>query len=202
MGRQAVLTLSLIGLLVVADAIGYGVSAWAIESEPTKEQIMRAVKQGLKAAQDRIPPNRLHTWFGSDREFEPKGFLMTKMNGLTVMASHFGLRGEQPTQTDIDRIVAEEELLVAVYLFGNAPTFATDSYIVLKQGERLIKPRRVRFDAIATRTALWPETPGYRAKVLGYFGYADLDPNAMTTILAFPGRGGEASFQVDFSKVP
>ena len=81
----------------------------AIEIVPTKDQIEQAVEQGLKAAQEHVPPNQLYAWFGSDHELESKGFLMTKMNGLVVMASHFGLRGEVPSAPDVDRILAEGE---------------------------------------------------------------------------------------------
>lgn len=78
----------------------------AIEVSPTNVQVEQAVEQGLRAAKARVLPNRLYTWFGSDRELHPKGFLMTKMNGLTVMASHFGLRGETPSETENKYILA------------------------------------------------------------------------------------------------
>ena len=96
----------------------------AIEVSPTKVQVDQAVEQGLRAAKDRVLPNRLYTWFGSDQELRPKGFLMTKMNGLAVMASHFGLRGETPSKTEIHRILAGETMLVSVTIFGETPTFA------------------------------------------------------------------------------
>jgi len=104
----------------------------AIEVSPTNVQVDQAITQGLQAAEDRVPPNRLYTWFGSGQELQPQGFLMTKMNGLTVMASHFGLRGETPSDTEIHRVLAEETMLVSVTIFGETPTFAENCYIVLK----------------------------------------------------------------------
>ena len=174
----------------------------AIEVSPTKAQIEQAVKQGLRAAKDRVLPIRLYTWFGSDREFRPKGFLMTKMNGLAVMASHFGLRGETPSETEIQRILAEETMLVSVTIFGETSRFADNSYIVLKQGEKLVKPLNVRFDGVAQRTTVWPKAPRYKAKVIGSFQYDAFDPNAKTTIMVFPSEGGEVSFDVEFSGIP
>ena len=103
--------MSLAGFCLFCIGAGLGVPAMesrAIEVSPTNVQVDQAVKQGLRAAKDRVLPNRLYTWFGSDRELRPKGFLMTKMSGLTVMASHFGLRGETPSETEIQRILAEE----------------------------------------------------------------------------------------------
>jgi len=176
--------------------------ASAIEPDPTQFQIKQVVERGLMAAKNRVLPNQLYSWFGSTRELEPKGFLMTKMTGLLVMASHFGLRGEGPSPLEIERILSEETMLVNVTIFGATPTFARDSYMVLQQGEVLMKPVKVRFDSVAHRTSSWPKVPRYKAKVIGAFRYETFDPNAMTTILVFPNEGGEFSFIVDFSKVP
>ena len=174
----------------------------AIEVSPTDVQVEQAVAQGLQAAKGRVLPSRLYTWFGSDHELHPKGFLMTKMNGLTVMASHFGLRGETPSETEIRRILDEETMLVSVTIFGETRTFADNSYIVLKQGEKLVKPLKVRFDGVAQRTKVWPKSPRYKAKVIGSFQYDAFDPNAKTTIMVFPSQGDEVSFNVEFARIP
>ena len=129
--------MSLVGFCLFCIGAGLGVPAMesrAIEVSPTNVQVEQAVEQGLRAAKDRVLPNRLYTWFGSDQELRPKGFLMTKMNGLAVMASHFGLRGETPSETEIHRILVEETMLVSVTIFGETMTFADNSYLVLKQG--------------------------------------------------------------------
>ena len=192
---------ALSGALVVILLNGSPCKSFAIELAPTKRQIDEAIEVGLQAVKIRMPPNRLYAWFGSEHELEPKGFLMTKMNGLTVMASHFGLRGEEPSQADIDRILAEEIMLVSVTIFGSTPTFARNSYIVLKQGDKLVKPVKVRFDGVGHRTKAWPNPPRYRAKVIGSFRYDAFDPTAKTTIFVFPSEGGEVVFYVDFSRI-
>ncbi len=84
------------------------------------------------------------------------------------MASHFGF---PPSETEIQRILDEETMLVSVTIFGETPTFADDSYIVLKEGEELVKPIKVRFDGVAHRTRIWPKAPRYQAKVIGTFRY-------------------------------
>ena len=198
-------TMSLVGFCLLCIGGGLGIPAMesrAIEMSPTKVQIEQAVKQGRRAAKDRVLPNRLYTWFGSDRELRPKGFLMTKMNGLAVMASHFGLRGETPSETEIQRILAEETMLVSVTIFGETMTFAENSYIVLKQGAKLVKPLNVRFDGVAQRTKVWPKAPRYKAKVIGSFQYDAFDANAKTTIMVFPSKGEEVSFDVEFASIP
>ena len=197
--------MSLVGFCLFCIGAGLGVPAMesrAIEVSPTNVQVEQAVEQGLRAAKDRVLPNRLYTWFGSDQELRPKGFLMTKMNGLAVMASHFGLRGETPSETEIHRILVEETMFVSVTIFGEIPTFADNSYIVLKQGEKLVKPLKVRFDGVAQRTKAWPKAPRYKAKVIGSFKYDTFDPNAKTTIMVFPSKGKEVSFDVEFSNIP
>ena len=196
---------SLAGFCLLGIGAVLGVPAMecrAIEVSPTTVQVEQAVEHGLRAAEDRVLPNRLYAWFGSDEELRPTGFLMTKMNGLTVLASHFGLRGETPSKTEIRRILATETMLVSVTIFGETPTFADNSYIVLKQGEKLVKPLKVRFDGVAQRTKVWPRAPRYRAKVIGSFRYDVFDPKAKTTIVVFPSQGDEVSFDVEFASIP
>ena len=85
---------------------------------------------------------------------------------------------------------------------GDSPTFAQDSYVVLKQGNRLIKPERIRFGARAS-----PISPGqgasmFRAKIVASFYYDAFDVLAQTIIKVFPGAGGEVSFDLDFADIP
>ncbi len=174
----------------------------AIDIDPQQKQIEEAVRQGHEAAESRVPPDQLYYWFGNREEFEAYGFLMSKIHGVTVMAAHFALRGESPSSEEIARILKEEALLINMIMFGDTPTFAADSYMVLKQENHLIKPIRVRFDAVAKRTKRWPAAPRYRAKVIAYFRYKDFDPVAPTIITVFPGVGREKSFNLNFSAIP
>lgn len=180
----------------------YPFSVRAIELRPEQKQIEEAIRQGQAAAESRIAPDQLYYWFGNREKFEVHGFLMSKIHGVTVMSAHFALRGKSPSNEEIVRILNDEALLVSIIIFGDTPTFAADSYIVLKQEDRLVKPVRVRFDAVAKRTKRWPAVPRYRAKVVAYFRYRDFDPVAHTVITVFPGEGGEASFNLNFSTIP
>lgn len=177
------------------------VAAEAIEVQPTRAQIEAALERGRAAAVARIPPDRLYAWFGTPNELEPRGFLMTKMVGLTVLAAHFALRSATPTESEIARILEDRALLINVIMFGDGPNFAVDSYMVVEQGGRTIKPIKVRFDGQASRTSVWPQAPAYRAKVVASFPYEELDPRAKTKVLVFPNGGGEVSFELDFSQI-
>ena len=175
--------------------------AAAIEVQPTPAQIQTALERGRSAAVARIPPDRLYAWFGTPNELQPRGFLMTKLAGLAVMATHFSLRSETPTDADVRQILDDRTLLVGVTIFGSRPNFAVDSYVVLTQGNRTIKPVKVRFDGSAARTSVWPSAPAYKAKVVASFAYEEFDPKARTKLIIFPAGGGEVSFDLDFAQI-
>ncbi|MGH7228762.1 MAG: hypothetical protein ACREIH_06040 [Nitrospiraceae bacterium] len=176
-------------------------TAEAIEVQPSRAQIEAALERGRAAAVARIPPDRLYAWFGTPNELEPRGFLMTKVVGLTVMAAHFALRSATPTESEIARILEDQTLLINVVIFGDRPNFAVDSYMVVEQGGHTIKPIKVRFDGQASRTSVWPKAPAYRAKVVASFPYERLDPRAKTKVSVFPAGGGQVSFELDFSQI-
>lgn len=173
----------------------------AIELSPTAEMVAQALRRGQQAAEQRIPPDQLHTSFGSQEELKPRGFLMTKVGSLVVLANHMALRALTPSEQDIAQVLDNKSLLVNVVLFGDRPNFAVNSYVVLEQNGRTIKPENVRFDARAERTPVWPERPAFRAKVVALFAYADLDPHADTRLMVFPSGGGEVSFDLKFGEI-
>ena len=177
---------------------------WAIVPHPSQSQILEAVEKGQEAARSRTPPNMLYWDFGVSNKDDPQphGFLMTKLNGIAVLSSHFALRGEQPTSQDIQRVVDEEALQVVVMIFGAFPTFAKDSYLLLKQGDRLIKPDRIRFDGRAALISQGQGPAMFRAKIVASFIYNTFDAEAQTTIKVFPGAGGELTFNLDFAAIP
>ncbi len=175
--------------------------AWAIDVQPTSEQINVALEQGKVAAQKRSPPDILYVRFGATDELHPSGFLITKIGNLSVMAAHMALRGLQPSETDVTQVLEGKTMLVSTVIFGNVPNFAVDSYMVLDQGGKTIKPVTVRFDGQANRSAAWPENPRFKAKVVASFNYADFDPKAKTTVTVYPANGGESTFALDFSEI-
>lgn len=177
------------------------VTAHAIDVHPTAAQIRTALEQGNEAAQKRSPPDAFYVRFGATDDLHPSGFLITKLGGLSVMATHMALRGIQPSAADVTQVLEGQTMLVSTVIFGNVPNFAVDSYMVLDQGGKTIKPLTVRVDGFASRSAAWPEPPRFKAKVVASFTYADFDPNANTTITVFPANGGESSFTVDFSTI-
>lgn len=187
-----------VGLFILASS-----PVWGIVSHPSQSQILEAVQKGQEGARSRTPPNMLYWHFGVSSDVpQAQGFLLTKLNGIAVLSSHFALRGEYPASEDIQRVLDEDALQVVVVILGDSPSFAKDSYLLLKQGNRLIKPDRIRFDFRAS-----PISPGqgpsiFRAKIVASFHYDAFDALAQTTIKVFPGTGGEVTFHLDFADIP
>ena len=183
---------------IVALSVFFHVSAHAIDVNPTAKQIRAALDEGKEAAEKQMSPESFYVRFGVSDDVHPRGFLVTKLGGLSVMATHMALRGLKPSQADVAQIVESKTMLVSAVILGNQRNFAVDSYIVLEQGGKIIKPVTVRFDAQADRSAMFPMPPKFKAKVVASFNYADFDPMAETTITVYPATGGEASFSVKF----
>ncbi|MBX3235160.1 MAG: hypothetical protein KF814_03325 [Nitrospiraceae bacterium] len=188
-------------LLLGGSLLSFASPVGAIELSPTPEQIHAVIDRGKAAAEQRVSPDQLHSTFGAAEDLKPRGFIMTKLGSLLVMASHLSLRALEPTEQDIEQVLANPNLLINVVIFGERMNFALDSYVVLEQAGRSIKPVNVRFDARGDRTSVWPQQPAYRAKVIAQFSYAELDPLAKTRLMVFPSAGGEVSFDLDFSQI-
>lgn len=182
----------------VALSVLSHVSAHAIDVNPTPKQVQTALNEGKQAAEKHRSPESFYERFGVSDAVHPKGFLVTKLGGLSVMATHMALRGTEPSQADVAQVLESKTMLVSTVIFGETPNFAVDSYIMLEQGGKSIKPATVRFDARAERSAMWPASPKFKAKVVASFNYADFDPMAETTITVYPATGGEASFPLKF----
>ncbi len=177
------------------------VPAHAIDVHLTEQQIQTALDQGKEAARKGMSPDSFYVRFGVADEVQSKGFLITKIGALSVMATHMALRGLQTSEADVTQVLEGKTMLINTVIFGNKPDFAVASYMVLTQGGKTIKPVTVRFDAQADRSVVWPESPKFKAKVIASFNYADFDPKAKTTITVFPASGGESSFSMDFSGI-
>jgi hypothetical protein len=185
----------------VALTILSHVSAHAIDANPTAKQIRAALDEGKEAAEKGFLPETFHVRFGFSDAVHPNGFLVTKLGALSMMATHMALRGVEPSQADVAKILESKTMLVSAVIFGNQEHFAVDSYLVLEQGRKTIKPVTVRFDAKAEHSAMWPRPPKFKAKVVASFNYADFDPMAETAVTVYPATGGEASFPVKFLEI-
>jgi len=188
-------------IVAVAVAPGMVASTASIDVQPTSEQIHAALARGKESAREHRPPTTFYARFGTADESSPGGFLVTKLGNLSVVAVHMALRGVEPSQSDIAQVIEAPTMLVSAVIFGDVPSFAMNSYMVLDQEGKTIKPVTVRFDGRAQRSASWPDTPRFKAKVVASFNYADFDPVAHTTITVFQAHGGQVSFSLDFAQI-
>jgi hypothetical protein len=173
----------------------------AIEVQPAPAQVRLALDRGKEAAAHRHAPEMFYTRFGRSDGLHPGGFLVTKLEGLLVMATHMALRGLEPSAADIAQVTDAPAMLVNTVILGDHPSFAVNSYMVLDQGGTVVKPATVRVDGQASRSSAWPASPQFQAKIVATFRYDDFDPNAQTTIILFPGSGGEIRFAINFSEI-
>jgi hypothetical protein len=180
---------------------GFVCPSAAIEVQPAQAQVQLALDRGKEAAAHRQAPEALYARFGSGDDLHAGGFLVTKLGALSVLAAHMALRGLEPSAADIAQVTETPTMLVSTVILGDSPSFAVNSYIVLDQGGRIVKPATVRVDGQAGRSSVWPNSPKFRAKVVATFRYRDFDPNAQTTITVFPATGGEVSFELNFAGI-
>lgn len=193
---------SLIRAIVASTVIlGMVVPTAAIELRPTSADIQHAIAKGKEAAKEQRRPDVFHVTFGATDGLQAGGFLLTKLGSLSVMAAHMAWRGTEPSQSDIDQVLNAPTMLVSALIFGDTSSFAVNSYMVLEQGGKIIKPARVRVDGLADRSLVWPNSPRFKAKVVASFDYVDFDPTDSTTIIVFPAGGGEIRFALDFARV-
>ncbi|MBM4127531.1 MAG: hypothetical protein FJ247_09330 [Nitrospira sp.] len=193
------------GIMFAAGAVivllGLVGPSTAIELQPTNGDVHHAIAKGQEAGRDWRGPDTFHVRFGSADTVQPGGFLLTKLGSLSVMAAHMALRGAEPSQSDIDLVIDAPTMLVSAVIFGDTPSFAVNSYLVLEQGAKTITPAAVRVDGTADRSAVWPNAPRFKAKVVGSFNYADFDPMADTGIIVFPAGGGVIRFGLNFANI-
>ncbi len=187
--------------VAVIVIVGMEVPSLAIELRPTNAAIQSAIAKGKQATQEQRQPDAFHITFGATDAVHPRGFLLTKLGSLSVMALHMAWRGAEPNQSDIEQVINAPTMLVSTVIFGDTPSFAVDSYMVLEQGAKTVKPATVRVDGVANRSAAWPNSPRFRAKVVAWFNYTDFDPTGDTAVLVFPAGGGEIRFALDFARI-
>ena len=187
--------------IAVVWTCGFVCPSAAIEVQPTQAKVRLALDRGKEAAEHRQAPEMFYTRLGGGDDLHPSGFLVTKLTGLSVMATHMALRGLEPSAADIAQVTESPAMLVSAVILGDSPSFAVNSYIVLDQGGRVVKPATVRADGQASRSSAWPKSPKFQAKVVATFRYVDFDPNAQTTITVFPATGGEVHFSLNFAEI-
>lgn len=187
--------------VVAVWTCGFACPSAAIEAQPAQTQVRLALDRGKEAAAHRQAPETLYARFGIGDDLQPGGFLVTKLGALSVLATHMALRGLEPSAADIAQVTEAPTMLVSTVIFGDNPSFAVNSYIVLDQEGRVVKPATVRVDGQAGRSSAWPKSPKFQAKVVATFRYTDFDPNVQTTITVFPATGGEIRFPLNFAEI-
>ena len=97
--------------IAVVWTCGFVCPSAAIEVQPAQAQVQLALDRGKEAAAHRQAPETLYARFGSGDDLHPGGFLVTKLGGLSVMATHMALRGLEPSAADIAQVTEAPTML-------------------------------------------------------------------------------------------
>lgn len=98
----------------------------------------------------------------------------------------------EPDPRVIDRLTGQPALQLQVHTFDSNPGFASTASIVMKQGDRIIKPASVK-----NPPSVQSDKGGYQKIIVADFPYNSFDPHAWTQI-TFMRDGKSINYDVDF----
>ena len=176
--------------------------AHAIVVHPTAEEVQVALDQGKEAAQRQSPPD---TFLCSIRshptKFIPTGFFITKLGGLSVMATHMALRGIQSSEADVTQILEEPDHAGQHHHLRECSQLRGRQLYGVRTGRENDQASHRAIRCTSPPQCRLAESPRFKANVVASFNYADFDPNAKTTITVYPANGGESSFHMNFDEI-
>ena len=138
------------------------VSAHALDVHPTAVQIQTALDQGKEVAEKRMPPDSFYVRFGVADEVQPKGFLITKLGALSVMAAHMALRGVEPVKPMWPRCWKADDAHQHRHLRQQAELCGGQLHGARSGGRRSSPDGAI--DAQADRSVVWPKSPRSRRR--------------------------------------
>ncbi len=179
-------------------------NALAIEFNPTKEQINKAIQDGKDAnakegRDDQEGPDNYFD-FGVTEAASTYGFLSkktdpscgrgainTKLRSIKDRSKE-AARKMQPTPDMNDLLQNETLQIIYVYCQLSPKSYDDKTHLVLKQGDKIIQPTDVASSAGLVLSA--------------WFSYGSFDPRVSTNIIIIPNTGKRVEYIVDFSAIP
>jgi len=132
-------------------------------------------------------------------EYKESGSIFTKFSLLAALGASFARENKRPERTYINEILNMKTMAVTIWAYGDKRRFAKNYQIVLKQGDKVIQPVEAEADQLACKTAFFPKSPSFSARVNAKFLYSDINTRAKTAIILIKDRG-ESRFECDFSQ--
>lgn len=102
-----------------------------IKVQLTTEKIKEAIDWG---GENRDSPEKMdsHYRFGESEDYREYGYILTKFYSLAYLSYKAVSLNEPLDQAEIDRILGEKALKIAIHTYGNGKDFAKNYRIVLK----------------------------------------------------------------------
>ncbi|GEM_PF-1785005 len=170
--------------------------AFAVEVNPTKEQVAKTIQKGEKRIDH---PLQIPNMFGTAGSCG-WGFLQSKLWNLWAGSQLSAKKSKTLSEREIERILASPTMIVSYHFCTDHPR-EKKVRVLLKQGERVIKPEKIQIDPPMIISA-WPKTPRYDINTLAYFSYGSFDPKATTDIIVIDESGKQFQYQVSLANVP
>lgn len=182
-------------LIVVLLHVTCGTAAFAIEVNPSAEQIAKAIEEGKKDA-DRgaafttnLVGNPLSICSGW-------GFLQTKLWNIRATSTQDAQNLRPTARKEIDSLLSDKAMVIT-YTLCTDTLRANDHHMVLKQGGNVIQPTRVTLSP--------PEIlnlSSYIYTVQAYFAYGTFDAMAETTLIVIPASKDKREHTMKLSEFP
>ena len=122
------------------------------------------------------PSEYVYVRFSCPMSCTPAGLIHEARWAVRSMATHMALR-DQPSETDLERKYWKARRCWSTpSSSGMFPNFAADSYMVFRSRRNNHQARNGPLRGFANRSAAWPESPRFKAKVIASFSTMRLRP--------------------------
>lgn len=170
-----------------------------IKSQLSQEEVNEAIDLGAKIKDSY--EDFLHSYrFGGSADYDEHGVIITKFSALVTQSWQAARKYQTIKNTDIDEILRTPTFNVILFTYLGRPGLGKDSHIVLKQGDKIIQPRKIEVAHEQQKPDTDYTVPIWEICVAAYFAYSDIDPKAKTTIIFVLPTYDEVTFEVDFSR--
>jgi hypothetical protein len=173
------------------------VLVYAVELNPSPEQITKAIEEGKKASSQRshAPLNTFGNMGACGW-----GFLQTKLWSIWAASQLAERKFKQLSESEIHKNLSLDNMLITYTMCADSPK-QKEGHIVLRQGQKIIQPSSI-VSRLPEQSMHWPQSPAYIITVQAHFLYRDFDPLVPTTVIVVPPFGERIEYPIELSNFP
>lgn len=174
----------------------FSLNAHAILFTLSEQDKRDAIKQGREQGKHVLDYVKQRYRFGEESSFRENGIIRTPWSKLMILSGLLAEKGEQPSATDVERILTSAELQIDVHTYGDRIDFANNYRAYLMQGGKRIEPATIGIDhPLYLPNKGTTEFPMYHATIRAYFAYEKISPQETAEIVLVK-EGKEVRFKV------